>query len=159
MNDETLDKMDLLCVYDGITQYHKINNSKFYVYVIESRDGHYYVGQTKNLESRIKQHLTANKNDILYGKLFILEELSNERQMRFMEILWIVWFKMNSRCINIDCGTYLIRKGRINKNHIRNTNYSKFIEYEVIKGVKILERQTNSSAEDEESFFGRRISD
>lgn len=158
MNDEVLDKMDLICSYDSGVKFDRIINKKCYVYIIESSDKKYYVGLSENLKNRIKQHLHFNKNDIRSGKLYILEELDYEKQMRDMEMIWITWFKLNTNCVNVDCFTYLIRKGNINMNHIKNTNYSKFIHYGIIKSIKLLERQTNTSAEDEIHFFGKRIS-
>lgn len=33
-----------------------MNNALYYTYIIECNDGTYYVGKTKNLEKRIKEH-------------------------------------------------------------------------------------------------------
>jgi len=44
----------------------------------------------------------------------------------------------------------------LNKNSIKNTNYKKFIDYGVIKGLPILERQNNIAKSDEE-YFGQNL--
>ena len=156
MNDEIIDRMDLLCVYDNHIKYELINKKVFYVYVIDN-NGVYYVGLTSNLTSSIKSHLHKNTNDLRSeGKIYILERLQDEFKMRNMEKIWIIWFKLNSLCINIDISSYQIRTGKIHIRHILNTNYKKLIDYEVIYGLPLLERQniSNGNKSDKE-YFGK----
>ena len=156
MNDEIFDKMDLVCVYDDHINYELINKKSFYVYVIVNNDV-YYVGLTSNLTERIKQHIYKNTNDLQSGgKIYILENLEDEDKMRKMEKIWIVWFKLNSLCINIEVHSYQIRTGIIRMFNILNTNYKKFVDYEVIYGLPLLYRPDPSNGrKSDKEFFGK----
>jgi len=44
-------------------------SGKFYVYIIECRDGSYYTGSTNNIENRIRLHSSGHGAKYLRGKL------------------------------------------------------------------------------------------
>jgi len=46
-----------------------LRKSKYWVYIVQCRDGTYYTGYTNNLENRIKEHNNSNGAKYLRGKL------------------------------------------------------------------------------------------
>jgi len=155
LTEEQFEKMDLTPIYLNNKLTEEIQQG-FYVYLIKNQNN-YYIGLSENLSVRLQNHIVSNKNNINRGgELYVLERCWDYRTMRDMEYLWIVWFYINSNCINASVPTYKIRKGLLNKNSIKNTNYKKFIDYGVIKGLPILERQNNIAKSDEE-YFGQNL--
>ena len=154
--EDILYKMDLTCVYsDGVIL--PFNNGYYHVYLIVNKDK-YYVGLSKNLHSRIKNgHIKKNTNNIndYDTKVYILEKLIYEKDMRDMEYIWIIWFCLNTDCINITKGSYKIRAGIINNtNSCINTNYKCFCDYEYITGIKLLSRVDLGNMISEVEYFG-----
>jgi hypothetical protein len=150
LDTETFLKMDLYCFWthscdyqpsfkSGILRerkkkvskimykYIRDKNIRYVVYVIENNNT-YYIGLTSNLIQRLNQHLINNTNNILYGgSFYILENCETETQMRYMEMIWINWFKKNASCINI-----VVIKPTITENGIHKTTYKNLIYYGVI---------------------------
>jgi hypothetical protein len=157
MNDEIMDKMDLVGVYYNEIYHDQIETKKYYVYLIETQES-YYVGYTSNLAGRIKNHLYADKNNICSGngKIWILEKLDKETKARKMEKIWIIWFKLNSNCINIETFTYKIKSGQIKTRDIFNSNYKKFIDNDIISGIHLLNKiNLENNKKSNEEFFGK----
>jgi hypothetical protein len=155
--EEILYKMDLTCVYsDG-----EISETEygFYVYLIVNKDK-YYVGLSKSLKSRIHGHFNTNTNNICDEGtcVYILEKLNYEKDMRIMEYLWIVWFGLNTDCVNVAKTSYKIRVGKINKHTINyiNPNYKVFCDFEYIIGLKLLDRYTMTNIT-EIDYFGKTL--
>ena len=154
--EEILYKMDLTCVYsDGVIL--PFNPRYYHVYLIVNKDK-YYVGLSKNLHSRIHGHIISNTNNICDEgtKVYILEKLIYEKDMRIMEYVWIVWFCLNTDCVNVAKTSYKIRAGKINKQTINyiNPNYKVFCDFEYITGIKLLPRQNLGNAISEVEYFG-----
>ena len=143
LTDEIFWKMDLECIYsDGVA----IETPRgFYVYLIVN-DGKYYVGLSERLNRRIIEHIKyTNNNWDKNACVYILEKFNYEDEMRIMESVWIVWFLTNTdSCINIQKSSRKIRKGIINKNTIWSlkSKYNVFCDFEYIKGIKLLDKQS-----------------
>ena len=155
LTNEVFWKMDLRCIYkNGIAE--EIGKG-FYVYLIINADK-YYVGMTKQLERRIYAHIRTNTNNIRDDEscIYILENLDNEFHMRIMEYIWIIWFCLNTDCVNVERGTYKVRYGLINSSNLLYiaSNYKIFCEFDYIVGVKLLEKQQKSTISEKE-YFGR----
>ena len=73
-----------------------------------------------------------------------------------MEYVWIVWFCLNTDCVNVAKTSYKIRVGKINKQTINyiNPNYKVFCDYEYITGIKLLPRQALGDVISEVEYFG-----
>ena len=149
MNDEILYRMDLKIAYE-FNKIQRLNNNKYYVYLI-SNNNVYYVGLSKNINKRLDNHIKSNTNNIndYNTKVYILECLNYEKKMRIMEYIWILWFKLNANCINIQYGTYKLRIGRITKYDIKNTNYEMFCNYDYINKLYVYDRQHYPPLSDE----------
>ncbi len=63
--------------------------SGYYCYVLELQDGKYYVGSTKNLSKRLKQHETANSrgfvSQYLPIKNVIVEQLNTTNKQKALD--------------------------------------------------------------------------
>ena len=162
LTDEIFWKMDLNCVYhNGVVE--NIENG-YYVYLIVN-DNKYYVGMSENLSLRIYQHKRNNTNNINNENtsVYILEKLNTKRHMRIIENIWIIWFVLNTECVNVERPTRWVRSGFFNKKHTHNTNYKLFCDYEYITGIKLLNKIKMSSnhiqlpPDDELTFFGRTL--
>ena len=157
LTDEIFWKMDLRCVYsDG--EISEIRNG-FYVYIIVNRNK-YYIGLTRNIKNRLQVHIGHNTNDIRDDDacVYILENLKCEYDMRIMEYVWIIWFCLNTECVNKQVGSYKIRNGSINNHNMCfiDSNYNMFCDYELIQGIKIIDRQDKAMTEIE--YFGKKVS-
>ena len=155
LTNEVFWKMDLRCIYkNGIAE--EIGKG-FYVYLIINADK-YYVGLTRDFKTRIREHIRTNTNNIRDDEscIYILENLDNEFHMRIMEYIWIIWFCLNTDCVNVERGTHKVRKGYIcNRNVLYiASNYKIFCEFDYIVGVKLLEKQQKSTISEKE-YFGR----
>ena len=99
MNDEIMNRMDLICVYDKYKINKLISDACYYVYVIDTCES-YYVGSTKNLRLRIDNHLRSNKNNIksnggkIWGK-------SNGGGHQVMLIMLILIIKIMKNLLNM----------------------------------------------------------
>lgn len=145
LTEEDFFRLDLLMVYDGEIKTKLINQNAFYVYVIKT-DNKYYVGLTKHLSQRIREHKRSNTNNILWkkGVVYILEELETETQMILLEQIWIVWFKINFNCVNDKIITSRIKRGWTTFINCHNTNYKSLIENETIQGIKLLDKENKN---------------
>jgi hypothetical protein len=157
LTNEIFWKMDLECVYSNgfISDIKK----GYYVYLIKNEDK-YYVGLSERLDMRIKDHIRNNTNNVCddNSQVYILENVENKYQMKNMEYIWIIWFCLNTDCINVMKGSYKIRSGKINNKHIsRATNYFIFCDYEYINGVRLLDSQYVNNIMNEVDYFGRNI--
>ena len=156
ITEEQFEKMDLTPIFLNNKIIKKIENG-FYVYLIKNENT-YYVGLSQNMLSRLKNHIKNNKNDINNGgEVYILEKFSNYRAMRDMEYIWILWFSINTNCINKDIATHKIRAGFINNRTIMNTNYEIFLNYDVIKGIPLRKSQFQRDVPTEEEYFGAKL--
>tara|TARA_R110000803_G_C11786841_1_gene297444 strand:+ start:80 stop:556 length:477 start_codon:yes stop_codon:yes gene_type:complete len=157
LTDEIFWKMDLRCVFSN-GEISEIEDG-FYVYLIVNEDK-YYVGLSKRLKSRITEHSKTNTNNICDDGacVYILEKLDCEKHMRIMEYLWIVWFCLNTECVNIEKSSHKIRAGKINKQTINwiNSNYKLFCDFEYINELKLLKNQTQSVINEIE-YFGKTL--
>tara|TARA_R110000772_G_scaffold262884_1_gene382218 strand:- start:120 stop:596 length:477 start_codon:yes stop_codon:yes gene_type:complete len=155
LTNEVFWKMDLRCIYkNGIAE--EIGKG-FYVYVIINADK-YYVGLTTDFKARLPGHLRTNTNNIRDDEscIYILENVDNEFHMRMMEYIWIIWFCLNTDCVNVERGTYKVRKGYINRGNLWYiaSNYKIFCDFDYIVGVKLLQGHQKSSNSEKE-YFGR----
>ena len=161
LTDEIFWKMDLECVYNGEGRVNEIEDG-FYVYLIVNPiSKKYYVGLSKGLNLRIYGHINNNSHHIFDGGntcVYILERLCNDRDMRYMECLWIVWFSLNTECVNVARNSLKIRNGIINKQTIDliNPNYKVFCDFEYINGIKLLDNY-NPTAISEIEYFGKTL--
>ena len=161
ITEEQFEKMDLTPIFLNNKIIKKIENG-FYVYLIKNKNT-YYVGLSEHMLRRLKNHISNNKNDINNGgEVYILEKFSNYRSMRDMEYIWILWFYINTNCINKDISTHKIRAGIINIKSIMNTNYEIFLQYDVIKGIPLLNSQIQRNEhfegiKTEEEYFGVKL--
>ena len=155
LTNEVFWKMDLRCIYkNGIAE--EIGKG-YYVYVIINADK-YYVGLTRTFKKRIAVHLHSNTNNIRDDEscIYILENLEDEFQMRTMEYIWIIWFCLNTDCVNATRGTYKVRYGSINSRNVLYiaSNYKIFCDFDYIVGVKLLQNLCKSPISEKE-YFGR----
>lgn len=156
MTDEIFWKLDLECVYsDGIKS--KINEGN-YVYVIKNGDK-YYIGKSRNINKRISIHLRANTNNITEdtAEVYILEKMDTRKRMDIMEYIWIIWFSLNTACINVDRGTYKVRVGKFNTSHVFQTNYLYFCEMGYIPKLPLLDKQHLKNYTTDIELFGKSI--
>ncbi len=171
--EEILCKMNLHCVYSyGVIIPYENDKDPYwgahthtdYVYLIESNNK-YYVGITNNLKQRIGVHLSSNTNDIKTNhnsNVYILENWGITSDMRIMEYIWILWFSLNSECVNILRNSYQVRKGIIRNatlnNRLYESNYRCFCEFGYITGIKLLNKCNNGvPVPDEIEYFGRAL--
>jgi hypothetical protein len=139
------DKMILTSVYnDKILNTDLIKDGKCYVYLIRNElYDFYYIGSTRNLKQRIKDHLKNNTANINTenSKVYILEEPNGEIKMLDMEKLWICWFHINSNfhlTKNISITNCLcIIKGDITNDTINNTTYERMVKENIIIGLTL----------------------
>jgi len=156
LTDEIFWKMDLTCVYhNGVKK--NIENG-FYVYLIVN-DDKYYVGLSANLSVRLEHHRQKNTNNFNDNNVcvYILEKLNCKIDMMDMEIIWILWFCLNTDCVNVNRFSYKVRSGYINTHTIRNTNYKLFCQYHYINGIKLYNNPIYGCIDDELTYFGRKI--
>ena len=159
LTNEVFWKMDLRCIYkNGIAE--EIGKG-FYVYLIINADK-YYVGMTKHLERRIYDHIRTNTNNIRDDEscIYILENVENEKNMRILEYIWIIWFCLNTDCVNVERFNYKVRQGLINRCNLWKikSNYKIFCDFDYIVGVKLLQQPWNSywmPPDSENEYFGR----
>jgi len=63
----------------------------YYVYILKlERNNEFYIGCTKDLVKRIKQHKSKNKFQIVYYESYSLEKLarSRERKLKYYGSAW-----------------------------------------------------------------------
>ena len=135
-----------------IYNYEHISNlktyKKFYVYLIINSNNEFYVGKSENLFHRITFHNKEIKH------LYILESCDDIWTMDCMELIWISWYKINKKCINIShIEGYKIRKGIITYHTIKNTNYEKMINYGVINSFKLLNKYVVNGVKTYKEYF------
>jgi len=128
-------RMDLRCIYTNNMIDEDIKKMKgFFIYLIVNyHKNKFYVGLTTNLYGRIQGHIRCDTNEI--NEVYLLEELDNEKQMRFMEKIWINYFMVNSVCVNKTNYTSPPRDKNFN-DFIMNTRYKMFIDTDTIKQVE-----------------------
>jgi hypothetical protein len=142
-NYETFLDMNLVNVYNSYDdtfddEFISENKMKYFVYLIVNNNDTYYVGLTNNIKRRTRDHLRTNTNDIKNGSVFIIECLDTEDKMRDMEVIWIAWYKLYSKCVNVRVIDYKLNDGKINTTTIINTNYKSFIDYGIITPLNLL---------------------
>ena len=114
--------------------------NKYIVYLIINNNNTYYVGLSVNIKNRIRGHMCVNTNDIRNGSVYILEILDTEKHMRYMEMLWIAWFRLHSICVNMSIADYKLKSGEINNKTINNTRYQYFINNKIIPALNLLDK-------------------
>ena len=119
----------------------------------------YYIGKSRKINKRISTHLQANTNNITEdtAEVYILEKMDTRKRMDIMEYIWIIWFSLNTECINVDRGTYKVRVGLINSSHIFQTNYLYFREMGYIQRLPLLDKQNLKNYTTDIEFFGKHI--
>ena len=141
LTEDIFNNMNLLCVYDNKKLNEDIYNLKpFVIYVIKNEDK-YYIGLSKNIINRIKQHITNNTNGLYHnGKIYIIEEFDNENYMVLFEKIWIRWFVRYANCVNAckckSIAPMLLHNDYDNRKNI-NSNYYKFQKNKIITGSTI----------------------
>ena len=160
LTNEVFWKMDLRCIYkNGIAE--EIGKG-FYVYVIINADK-YYVGMTRDFKARIAGHLHSNTNNIRDDEscIYILENVKKEINMRILEYIWIIWFCLNTDCVNVARYSLSLRRGKINSSNLWKikSNYKIFCDFDYIVGVKLIQQQWPNSyriwPDSEKEYFGR----
>ena len=163
--------MDLTCVYsDGVIL--PFNNEGSYnkklkklthsdrVYLIVNKNK-YYVGYTINLKNRIGGHLSTNTNNIndYDAKVYILENCGGGRELRLLEYIWIIWFSLNTECVNVLKNSRKVRSGDITSKTINtklyHSNYVCFCDFEYIMGIDVLNKKILHDVPSEIEYFGR----
>ena len=144
LTEEQFEKMDLNLIFTNNEIIEDIDSFKnrHLIYVIKNEDV-FYVGMSSNIRRRLDNHIKRNKNNLNWGgEVYILDECSWYGNRCAMETIWIAWFDANATIINIQKPFNKIKNGKVNTSHIKNTNYEKFLNNEIIEGISLITPKT-----------------
>ena len=62
----------------------------YYIYVLENRKNEFYIGYTKDLKRRIRQHRDKNNFRLIYYEAYLSEKIARtrERKLKYYGSAW-----------------------------------------------------------------------